>query len=82
MKKLSGRAGSIKGDGYEEEITVQVATLAEKKKELEKAITQMKADININEKKSSAVSKKNIEVLKSDLFNLKKDVEKHESKEN
>ena len=42
----------------------------------------MKVDININEKKPLTVSKKGIEVLKTDLFNLKKDVEKHEMKEN
>lgn len=36
--------------------------------------------MSVNEKKPSAFSKKNIEILKADLFNLKRDVEKHETK--
>ena len=60
---------------------MDISTFNDKKKELEKAITQMKAGYNIIEKKTATISKTTIESLKSNLIHLRKESEKNSAKD-
>lgn len=72
IRKLEEKVSSIKGDDYELETQGQVVELKARKKELEKEIMQAKSsNTKVSKMNPEGIIKSN-EILKNDLFHLKK----------